>query len=338
MTEVVLTDREELVLAKAVDAPNKIEAENVLKENGVTGITAKEIGAGKFGEGGLSAGVFSKNVQDIVVAGGMQSIKTSVFTNSKEWSALKKDLDDVIKVFFRAVPGQAEDFLNYVEDLKQRGVVKGPVPLVGFSLGAVVVSYAMAKHPEQFTKMALIDDIDNQGYLKNLGWPAAEDALVAIDINNDGIISQAKEIAFKLWHEKAETDLDGLRLGFDKNLDGAIDSKDPDFEKLLVWQDRNQNGISEPNELRSFKDVDIDAILLNEAVPISASQEVSGNMVLGAVKISSSRGLGYLYDVALKSSNAGINYEKDYGSIVLRYPHDKEIALGYGKMLSYKSP
>ncbi|WP_204367853.1 LysM peptidoglycan-binding domain-containing protein [Candidatus Jidaibacter acanthamoebae] len=168
-------------------------------------------------------------------------------------------------------------------------------------------------------------DIDDKGFLKNLGWPSKDDALLAIDMNQDGVINLAKEISFKLWHEEAKTDLEGFKLVFDTNKDGKVDEQDKDYENLVVWQDHNQNGISEPGELMAIREAGIKAILLNESVTVD-KPEVSGNKVLGAVKMESNGKIkGALYDVALMASNAGIRYEEDASEIILHYDDGKSL-------------
>ncbi len=41
---------------------------------------------------------------------------------------------------------------------------------------------------------------------------------------------------------------------YDSNNDGIIDSQDAEFDKLLLWQDKNSNGISETDELIKLSD------------------------------------------------------------------------------------
>ncbi len=40
----------------------------------------------------------------------------------------------------------------------------------------------------------------------------------------------------------------------DSNNDGIIDEKDKEFTNLLLWQDKNSNGISETDELIKLSD------------------------------------------------------------------------------------
>ena len=49
---------------------------------------------------------------------------------------------------------------------------------------------------------------------------------------------------------------------YDSNNDGVIDEKDEVYSKLLVWQDKNSNGISEADELKSLKDIGITSVSL----------------------------------------------------------------------------
>ena len=50
---------------------------------------------------------------------------------------------------------------------------------------------------------------------------------------------------------------------FDSNGDGVIDSADPAFANLLVWQDQNHDGVSDAGELKTLADLGITGISLN---------------------------------------------------------------------------
>lgn len=47
------------------------------------------------------------------------------------------------------------------------------------------------------------------------------------------------------------------------NGDGKISSSDSIYSRLLLWQDRNHDGVSQPEELITMMNADIDAISLN---------------------------------------------------------------------------
>jgi hypothetical protein len=61
---------------------------------------------------------------------------------------------------------------------------------------------------------------------------------------------------------KAPTDLSGLAEAFDSNRDGVFDAQDAQFDEFKVWQDANQNGVSDAGEVRSLADWGIASINL----------------------------------------------------------------------------
>jgi hypothetical protein len=100
-------------------------------------------------------------------------------------------------------------------------------------------------------------DILNNGTPIGTGWGNADDSLLVFDRNGNGKIDNGSELFGG-----------GVGQGFaklaalDTNKDGILDAKDTDFGKLQVWNDRNQNGVTDPGELKSLKDVNIASLNL----------------------------------------------------------------------------
>lgn len=102
--------------------------------------------------------------------------------------------------------------------------------------------------------------LDDNGTLANFAWVAADDGLLYIDANQDGIVNGLDEIVLADYHPDANTDLEGLRLAFDDNNDGSFTPADSIWQQFGVWQDINQNGVSEHNELFTLNELGISAI------------------------------------------------------------------------------
>ena len=86
------------------------------------------------------------------------------------------------------------------------------------------------------------------------------------DLNGNGTIDNGGEL-FGDQNVKADgtTATSGYEaLGeLDSNQDGKISSEDDEFDTLRVWQDINQDGISQSDELSSLNDAGIKSISLN---------------------------------------------------------------------------
>jgi len=61
---------------------------------------------------------------------------------------------------------------------------------------------------------------------------------------------------------------------YDDNKDGLISGQDKIYEKLIVWQDANSNGISESGELTSLQDAGIESLSLSY---VKAGKSQDGN-------------------------------------------------------------
>jgi T1SS-143 domain-containing protein len=97
-------------------------------------------------------------------------------------------------------------------------------------------------------------DMTNDGVADHTSWVGADDGLLAIDLNNDGVINNQSE----LFGDSA-TYSDGFAnlASYDSNADGVINAADEVFTQLQVWQDVNQDGVSQSDELFSLTDLGI---------------------------------------------------------------------------------
>jgi hypothetical protein len=117
----------------------------------------------------------------------------------------------------------------------------------------------------EFTQLAeaqVYFDVDGDGVREHTSWVGADDGLLTFDYNSDGVIDQRQEIAFADYLPEANTDLQGLHY-FDSNHDGMLDQQDQYFSQFYLWQDVNQDGISDPGELFSLQQAGISAIALS---------------------------------------------------------------------------
>jgi hypothetical protein len=113
-------------------------------------------------------------------------------------------------------------------------------------------------------------DITGTGNAEKLSWTSAgsDDAFLALDRNRNGTIDNGLEL-FGNFTDQPKT-LDGRArngfwalTGFDTNADGKIDSNDPIFTRLRLWQDINHNGFSEPGELHILSELGVKTIELD---------------------------------------------------------------------------
>ena len=103
-------------------------------------------------------------------------------------------------------------------------------------------------------------DMDGDGIKDRTAWVAAGDAMLAYDKDLNGLIEGTDEIGFK--QNGAPTDLEGLRRDFDTNQNGIFSKVDEEWDKFGLWQDSNQNGITDEGEFRSLKEWGIKSLNL----------------------------------------------------------------------------
>ncbi|WP_404403447.1 polymorphic toxin-type HINT domain-containing protein [Pelagibacterium halotolerans] len=109
---------------------------------------------------------------------------------------------------------------------------------------------------------AVMFDIVGDGFMHAVSWMEAGDGVLAYDANLDGVVNDGTEISFTQYVDGAQTDLEGL-VAFDSNGDGMLTSADAEWSKFGVWQDINQDGVTDDGEFLSLDDMGITSIVLS---------------------------------------------------------------------------
>jgi len=108
-------------------------------------------------------------------------------------------------------------------------------------------------------------DFDGDGLKTGTGWLNAEDGFLVLDRNNNGTIDNGGELfgvdTVKSDGALAKNGFDALR-DLDTDGNGVFDAYDALFEQVRVWQDKNQDGISQVDELKTLTELGISSIHL----------------------------------------------------------------------------
>ena len=91
-------------------------------------------------------------------------------------------------------------------------------------------------------------DLLNTGYTVTTGWLSGDDAFLATDDNGNGIIDDRSEL-FGGGVGEGFAEL----ATFDSNNDGVVNAQDERFGELLIWQDINEDGITNQGELMTLE-------------------------------------------------------------------------------------
>jgi hypothetical protein len=106
-------------------------------------------------------------------------------------------------------------------------------------------------------------DVNDDGQLDQTAWAGRQDGVLVWDKYADGLVHDNSQYAFAQYAGFAgATDLQGLAAAFDSNADGLFSNLDALYSQFAVWQDLDQDGMSDAGEVRSLADWGIAAINL----------------------------------------------------------------------------
>lgn len=109
-------------------------------------------------------------------------------------------------------------------------------------------------------------DHDGDGVKTGTGWVKGDDGFLVLDRNQNGTIDSGSELfgvdTMLANGQKAADGFSALRE-LDGNGDGKFDAADAFYNTVRVWQDANQDGISQAEELKTLASLGIASIDLN---------------------------------------------------------------------------
>lgn len=116
-------------------------------------------------------------------------------------------------------------------------------------------------------------------------WISGEDGILARDINGDGKITSGAELFgnfTKLKNgELAKNGKEALS-DLDSDENGVFDERDEAFGQILVWQDKNSDGISQKNELKTLSEHNIKSIDLEFMADNTALDKDNKQILIGS--------------------------------------------------------
>jgi hypothetical protein len=149
--------------------------------------------------------------------------------------------------------------------------------------------------------------MNGDGRADNTGWMSGGDGMLVIDRDGDGVITHASEVSFLSEKEGAKNAWEGLGA-LDNTRDGKIDKSDARFGELKVWIDRNSDGISQSDELKTLTELGITEIALRN-VTTSDTVRIGQNLALSTATFKRDNGVtGTIGNVALGFTPTSVSH------------------------------
>ena len=120
-------------------------------------------------------------------------------------------------------------------------------------------------------------DMDGDGKADDTSWFGNGDAILFLDRDGNGTVTDVKELSFVADLQDARSGLEGLKA-FDSDKDGKLSAADSDFGKFRLWQDRNGDGVATAAEITTLAASSIASLSLSATatnVPPAAGNAVA---------------------------------------------------------------
>ncbi len=181
--------------------------------------------------------------------------------------------EELLQALIKEIQGEAEAY-------EKAGDAQPPSDPLILDLGAAGIQLHSLENGVYF-------DLDNNGFAERTAWIDTEDGFLALDRNDNGRIDNGGELfgdqVILKNGSKSSSGFEAL-AEYDENADDIIDSQDEIFDKLLIWTDKNHNGISETDELAALEQYHIISISLKH-VEQSVVDEETGTRIAETAKV-----------------------------------------------------
>ncbi len=200
---------------------------------------------------------------------------------------------DVIEALKKAMSGGDKNYVNFVKIMKYFNE-DGTVNFAKYLADTANISLydpialdlnANGKIDTLSLENGVFFDHNGDKIAFKSSWVNSSDGILARDIDGDGAITSGAELFgnfTKLKNgELAKNGAQALK-DLDDNNDGIFDSNDKAFNEILVWQDKNSDGISQKNELKTLNEHNIKSIDLEFMADNTALDKDNKQILIGS--------------------------------------------------------
>jgi hypothetical protein len=130
-------------------------------------------------------------------------------------------------------------------------------------------------------------DVNDDGLLDATAWAAPQDGVLVWDKYHDDQVHDNSQYAFTQYG--GDTDLKGLAAAFDTNHDGELNAQDAKFAEFNVWQDLDQDGVSDAGEVRSLSEWGVTSLHLTsdgvQRTPVTEAGRTTATTTTGTAML-----------------------------------------------------